>query len=257
MPPSDTSTPFADFDFDLGRAVTLQLVEALDRLPRGAMESEWLHQLESRPGVYELFHDDTLVYIGKSKSSLSNRLKRHHKSLRGRRNINMDRMAFRALYIHPNWTPSTHEDALLQHFQNQCSWNYSGFGSNDPGRERDTTIKPPEGFDQQYPIKDDWECPTVHPGTWGVLDLLRELKATLPYLLRFEGRTGNGHVDFQSRTVEVPRMAMTAKELLALAASSLPSGWQATVFPSHMILYKESRPYIYGRVIWPVSEPQA
>jgi hypothetical protein len=29
------------------------------------------------------------------------------------------------------------------------------------------------------------------------------------------------------------------------------TGWQATAFPSHMIMYKERRTYMHGSVIWP------
>ena len=43
---------------------------------------------------------------------------------------------------------------------------------------------------------------------------------------------------------------MTAEELLRTIAEALP-GWQATAFPSHMILYKESRRYTYGEVLSP------
>ncbi len=43
---------------------------------------------------------------------------------------------------------------------------------------------------------------------------------------------------------------MSARELLRTVAQALP-GWQATAFPSHMILYKEHRTYIHGEVIWP------
>jgi hypothetical protein len=44
---------------------------------------------------------------------------------------------------------------------------------------------------------------------------------------------------------------MTATEILRLIAQALP-GWQATKFPSHMILYKEQRTYAHGKTIWPV-----
>jgi hypothetical protein len=51
-------------------------------------------------------------------------------------------------------------------------------------------------------------------------------------------------------TVNVPQDGMTARDLLRTVAEALPS-WQATAFPSHMILYKEQRTYTHGEVIWP------
>ncbi len=47
---------------------------------------------------------------------------------------------------------------------------------------------------------------------------------------------------------------MTARELLVLIASKLPGEWQATITPSHMLLYKESgAKYPDMEVAWPVA----
>jgi len=87
--------------------------------------------------------------------------------------------------------------------------------------------------------------------------MLKSLKRGLPYLLRFQtGRrqSQTPHEDYRDLIISVPRDRMTAEELLRAIAQTLP-GWQATAFSSHLILYKESREYTYGRVIWPPPKP--
>jgi hypothetical protein len=46
---------------------------------------------------------------------------------------------------------------------------------------------------------------------------------------------------------------MPARDLLRTIAQHL-AGWQGTISPSHMILYKESKSYTHGEVIW--AEPE-
>jgi hypothetical protein len=81
------------------------------------------------------------------------------------------------------------------------------------------------------------------------------IKASLPYVFRYElansKRWRDGHPDYNERTLTVADDNMGAVALIASIAEQLP-GWQATSFPSHIILYKEDRKYKYGRVIWPV-----
>jgi hypothetical protein len=77
----------------------------------------------------------------------------------------------------------------------------------------------------------------------------------LPYLLRYETEkkySNRPHADHVVVLVNVPRDDMSAEDLLRAIAQALP-GWQATASPSHMILYKESRRYTYGDVIWPTA----
>ena len=134
------------------------------------------------------------------------------------------------------------------------SWNGSGFGSNDPGRERETTNKPLEGFDARYPLDIDRAEIMLEPGTYTVGDALTRLKAALPYTLRYETERGargraqrhRPHPDLQAATVTIPAGPLTTRRLLQMVLASVPEGWQATYFPSHVILYKEDRTYTHG-----------
>lgn len=73
----------------------------------------------------------------------------------------------------------------------------------------------------------------------------------MPFVLRYEAVNKNyrqGHPDYNDLSVVVPSTAMPVNGLLRLITERIP-GWQSTQFPSHIILYKESREYIHGTVI--------
>ncbi|MDP8981255.1 MAG: hypothetical protein M3O35_11780, partial [Acidobacteriota bacterium] len=177
----------------------------------------------------------------------------------GRRNINVDDVGFKCLFVHANWTTLAPEDSLIKHYrkagEGECAWNGNGFGQHDPGRERETTNKPPDGFDAQYPIRQDWVCDWIKAGEPNVAALLKSMKAKLPYLLRYQTakkKSRNPHADYDDVTVAIAQDGRTAKDLLRTITVAL-AGWQATAFPSHMILYKEHREYEHGEIIWPLK----
>lgn len=165
-------------------------------------------------------------------------------------------MAFTCLTVSKNWTTLAPEASLINYYKNEpggCEWNGKSFGPHDPGRNREQTNKPPFGFDSQFPIRDDWPCGNVTAGKWNARDLLVLMEAELPYDLRFQvvnkKKYRDGHPEYNNAAVVVPAPGMPANELLRLITEQLP-GWQATSFSSHMILYRESREYIHGTVIW-------
>jgi hypothetical protein len=73
------------------------------------------------------------------------------------------------------------------------------------------------------------------------------MKRELPFLLRYQQPSA----DYEGVSVTVPNAGMAATELLRLIAAALPTGWQATRFPSHVILYKKIREFQYGVTIYP------
>jgi hypothetical protein len=166
-------------------------------------------------------------------------------------------MGFKCLFVHPNWTNLAPEHAPIKYYRDAgeglFAWNRNGFGPHDPGRERETTNKAPDGFDAQYPIRQDWACDWIKAGDRNVADLLKSIKGKLPYLLRFQPASQGSqkpHADYKDLTITVPRDDMSARDLLRTLAEA-PPGWQAMAFPSHMILYKERRIYTHGQGIWP------
>jgi hypothetical protein len=247
---------FNHFEIDIISALSSQLIAAFADLDIGALTHGQIELLPKGQGVYKLFHRGKLAYVGKA-TQLRNRLGEHRFKISGRQNIELSEVGFKCLFIHRNWTALAPENSLIQHYravgEGECAWNGNGFGPHDPGRDRETTDKRPDGFDSQYPIREDWVCESVLSGSHNALELLRNIKANLPYLLRYQTdgkKSTKPHVDYQNLTIAIPRDQITAIELLRTIAQALP-GWQATAFPGHMILYKESRTYKHGKPIWP------
>ncbi len=234
------------FELDIVAALTHLLTQAFDELESGELNDENLGEVPAKPGVYQLYRSSTRVYVGKA-GQLRGRLKQHRKNLSGRQNIQESEIRFTCLSMGSN-IHAVSESSLINYYS--CPWNTNGFGNHDPGRNREETNKPPDGFDQQFPIRGDWPCADITAGDWNCGELLRRMKNQLPFLLRYQ-RTKNGHPDYNDSFIHVPQTGMPAEDLLRLIAQNLP-GWQATRFPSHLILYKEHRQYLHGIAIWPV-----
>lgn len=238
-----------DFDLDLARAITEQLVETFEQMPASSLTAEALAESRDVPGVYQLYVKELIVYVGKSDSSLRNRLARHMWALTGRMNISIGEVTFKAIHLSRNWSALTTEAALITHF-GRTPWNNSGFGSNDPGRNRDNTAVPADSFDGMFPIDPDVGV-QVAPGEKTVEELLGQLKEHLPYLLRY-GTSAAEREELRATKVVVPQGQTTARGLLLLAARALPNGWQATILPGRMLFYRERATYTAGQVIWPL-----
>lgn len=249
--------PFqADFDLDIPKAIHEQLLAAFETLDPEPLTKAHLDGplgVVRAPGVYGLHLDDVLVYVGKA-DDLAKRVDQHRTKVMGRQHLDLGSVRFKAVSIHRNWNAYAPESILMDHYKalGLCEWNGSGFGPHDPGRNREETNKPPDGFDAQYPIRADWSCEWIAAGQHPVLDLLVTMKERLPFLLRYQlpkgGYWKRGHPDFAHHIVTVPQAGMSARDLLGLVVANLP-GWQATAFPSHLILYRENRDYGYGTVI--------
>ena len=223
-----------------------QLTAAFEGLEPGALNEENLAIVPAKQGVYHLFRNGVLVYVGKA-ASLKRRLKQHRFKLMGRNKIHIEEITFTRLTVHRNWTALAPESSLIAHYKDQpgnfCEWNGNNFGIHDPGRERETTNKAPDGFDSQFPIRDEWPCVEVTAREWNIRELLVQMKKELPFLLRFQVTNPQkyraGHADYNNLTVLVDQADKPVSELLRLITQRLP-GWQATCFPSHLILYKGS-----------------
>jgi len=238
----------AYFDIDLPRALREQLVEALAQVETGALTASNLDEVPLSRGVYQLYLFGELVYVGKA-SRLRTRLTKHLHKIQGRSGLDLATVSFKCLWMSPNWITLAPESQLIALYKAQGTaiWNGNGFGPNDPGAGREDRNKPPALFDQLYPIRESWPCDFISPGNWDVRTLLLRMKKNLPFLLRFQ----KSSPDYTGVSVEIPQGGMPASELLRLVAQALPSGWQATRFPSHMILYNRIRVFQYGTIIYP------
>lgn len=252
---------FQQFEFNLPSALQSELINLLDGMSATPLNKTAAAAIAEVQGVYQLFHNGALVYIGKTdaEAGLKTRLSRHAKKTLHRPTFTGN-VTFKAVRIMV-FAAMDLETQLIKHYRGPntgaAAWNGSGFGSNDPGRERETTNKPPKGYDPQYPISIDLPDTYVPEGATTVAEALATLKAAVPYTIRYEtlrGASGRAlanqpHPDLVTTPMTIPAGPQTVRQLLTLIRTTLGVDWQATSFVSHVILYKETRSYSYGVVI--------
>lgn len=247
---------FKEFEFNLPRALLHDLVELLDGMDRAPLDAATVDSyIPEEQGVYQLFLDDTLTYVGKtdSEAGLNQRLGRHAKKIQQRHNLDPKRVSFKAVRIFV-FTAIDLETQLICHYSatgKKPAWNQSGFGANDPGRERDTTTLKDGHFDLLYPINIDVPLgASASAGIFPVADVLSTLKTEIPYVIRYQnegGKSRKPHVDLVSTNVKMPIGGHTARSVLKIVQEALGSDWQVTVQPGYIIIYKERKAYPHAR----------
>lgn len=235
---------YCEFEFDLPGALLVRLVEVLDGLDRAPLTQMGLEGVPDAQGVYQLFLDGKLVYIGKTdaEAGLRKRLERHTRKILHRINLSPERVEYKAVRIYV-FTAIDLETQLIKHYAGEggTAWNNSGFGANDPGRRRDRTRIKDSNFDAQFPIDLDRALDISFADCETAAQALLRLKLAVPYTVRFEnsGRSRQPHSDFVSSRVSLASIRPTAREVLTSVVSSLPAGWQVTALRSHIVLYRE------------------
>lgn len=252
MPHNEDDTAAAHFEFDLATPFLAQLLAVFDSLGTSSLSTEQIAHLDAHQGVYGLYRNDAVVYVGKADNPVPERLTDHLVKIDGRRNISTDEMRFKVVYLAKTWVPLAPEKMMIAHFAKLggCEWNGNGFGPHDPGRNREKTNKPPEGFDSQFPIREDWPCEGIEAGPREANVLLQQIMRELPFCFRYQTDRPKawrqGSAEYNGKTLNVPTGKMRADQLIAEIARQLGSSWQATKFPSHIILYEENEEYDYG-----------
>ena len=240
---------FANLEFDLQGALIRQLVDLFDSMPKANLTAKALAAIPvDAQGVYQLFVKDEMMYIGKSdnEAGLLKRLSKHAGKVSGRKNLKPRDVHFKAVRLYV-FTVVDVEQQLIAHYKkgkDSISWNNSGFGSNDPGRERDTSKLKDNHFDKRYPI--DIDIP-IKLGDLGqeltVVDALERLKSKLPYLLRYQKRGPLSDIELKSSKIKIEKSSNTTREVLRKVAKSLGEEWQVTVLLGYIILYRETKTY--------------
>lgn len=237
------------FRLSITRALGDQLAEGLAQLEADPLDLDHVTELENRPGVYQLYEDGLLVYIGKADKSLQQRLLQHHDKIAGR--LNVGAMSFTCLYVDEDLHAVMPEQILIRRYksENLASWNFNGFGSNDPGRHRDKTIFEESHFDVQHPANLNIACVDVSAGTYAVDELLKKIKGSLPYVFRYESDALHGEV--QVKVVQDAPSADTLFEHVGRAVASIDPRWQITALPGYVIMYPSRASYPSARKIYP------
>lgn len=246
---------FDGFELELRDALRDQLTVLLDDMSHGPLEETTVRtQIPEAQGVYQLFLDEELVYVGKTDAAagLQKRLLRHSRKIHSRVGLDHGRVTFKAVRVYV-FTTVDLEELLIDHYKGvgaPMSWQHSGFGSNDPGRRRDTSI--PGSFDSNFPINLDIAVGVSSPAT--AASLLQELKNKLAYTVRFEGDSAasrNPHPDLVRTDVSLRQERDSVREILRQIARALGPAWQITALPGYVIVYRENRRYDAGTVLRP------
>lgn len=238
---------YRDFEFDLPGALLEHLVKVLDSMEVAPLNTDALSSIPDGQGIYQLFLGNKLVYIGKTdaQAGLLQRLARHSRKILHRRNLIPEQLSFKAVRVFV-FTAMDLETQLIKHYAGSVDgtpWNNSGFGSNDPGRNRDRTVIKGKNFDALFPIDIDRELEIDLAGEHFAGALCQVLKEHLPYTFRFEsegGRSRKPHEVLMKTKIVIPGCARTTRSVVTTITEQLPAGWQSTAFRSHIILYKES-----------------
>ncbi len=252
---------YTEFEFDLPNALLHALIDVFDSLTMAPLLPDQLAQIPQEQGVYQLFLVDDgvprLVYIGKTDaaSGLADRLRRHSKKVQHRLNLSPEAVMFKAVRVFV-FTAVDLEAQLIEHYDSiaKVQWNHSGFGSNDPGIERDTTKYKSDHFETQFPIDIHRQLDFEVPNPASASKILQILKSKLPYLIRFE-RLSKGsrvaHPDLEQTVVQLDAAgSATPENIICQVIGNLPPGWHATMLPSHIIIYKNDvRKFPSGKLI--------
>ncbi|MFF9522091.1 GIY-YIG nuclease family protein [Streptomyces achromogenes] len=238
----------AEFKLSITKALGDQLAAALEDLTPAPLTMGNIRSLRPLPGVYQLYRNDDLVYVGKADKSLPQRVERHLRKISGRRNISLAEMAFTCLYVEEDFGAVAPERLLINKHrgQGEVPWNYNGFGNNDPGKRRDTTEVDAGHFDRQYPINLEYSFPNpIASGPQGaeatLAELLAATKAALPYVFRYESSK-----TFEDIRVQLPTPHLTADEALRVISEHSPATWQVTALPGYVIMYGKTENYPSG-----------
>ena len=98
-------------------------------------------------------------------------------------------------------------------------------------------------FDREYPINADYPCEDI-PDRLAVGDLAQSLKKQLPFTFRYEDPKADG-----VKPLDLQGVPCTARALIGKIVAALGPQWQATIFVSHIILYREHRSYKHGQAL--------
>ncbi|MGA5701805.1 GIY-YIG nuclease family protein [Peterkaempfera bronchialis] len=229
----------AEFKLSITQALGDQLATALMGLSPAPLTEENIDRLPIHKGVYQLYRHGDPVYIGKADVTLSQRLRRHLKKLSGRDNIHLEWMTFTALSVDEDFAAVAPEKLLIDRFQGngQAPWNENGFGINDPGVERDTTVYSDDHFDRLYPAKLDWVIRDLPLGAQSLRSALKFAKDALPYTFRYAYHRTKNESYYEQFKVVIEQSEMTANEFFRFVSAQLPKPWRVMVLPGYAVMY--------------------
>jgi len=251
---------YVEYEIDVEKVLRQELPGVVARAAIAPLTPQAIAALpEKAKGAYVLFEDGHPVYAGKTdtRHGFRSRLAKHHNTIQARQGLDPARIGFKAVRIMV-FSNFDVEAILIKELREKdptaLRWNFSGFGSNDPGHNREA--QEPADFDKERPVDIDKAIISPLQGrSVGVLDLLISLKDQLPYTFRYETDAKGtksayytvGHIEQrEAAPIQLPDAPFTVRQAVQWALNVLPAGWRATVFPDRVILYRETTPYPYA-----------
>jgi len=248
-----STSGYGEFELDIPTIMRGTLPAYFDKLEAAPLTFEEVSKIpEGAQGAYCLFLNEGLVYVGKTdaEAGFRQRLTRHFYNVQHRKNLNPSSITFKAVRVFVFSTFDL-ETMLINEYTkvlgSRPAWNTSGFGSNDPGRNREEQA--PAQFDLLYPVDIDRHIDVPSPGEHDILLVMLLLKNHLPYVFRFEsdgpgrGAWRQGHAHMRGVKVRIPAVPLTTRIVLQACLDVMGPDWQATVMPNRVILYQENRTY--------------
>lgn len=253
---------YVEYEIDVEKVLRQELPDVIAKTTVAPLTLEAIAAMPERAkGAYVLFENGHPVYAGKTdtRHGFRSRLARHFHTIQDRQGLDPATIGFKAvrILVFSNFDV---EAILIKELRakdpSALLWNFSGFGSNDPGHNRET--QEPADFDKEHPV--DIDKPVDLPFTGssvGVVELLVGLKDRLPYTFRYETdvdesgkakRYTIGHVDQRDApAIQLQQGPVTVRTALELILQALPRTWRVTIFPDRVILYREKVTYPYAR----------
>jgi hypothetical protein len=208
-----------------------------------------------RTGVYRLRYEGRPIYAGKAKTSLLERLRNHYRHMGGRHGLDRALAECTFVVLPPPWDVRTNEEGLINYYREhgEASWNVDlyGFGSNDPGRNRDRSR--PSNYHQDHPARRDYQI-SVPSGNYTVEQVLKRVKRQTPYLVRYQTERLGDEPDWEeglARPVTLnSSYSGTIEDFLVRLCREYLWEWQLTYLPLGYILYKERYDYEHAVVLY-------
>ena len=237
--------PYRELEFDLPKALRARLVEMFSEMSTVPLSKEEIEsRIPNKQGVYQIFHAGQLVYVGKtdSETGLKSRLRRHCQKIQNRSGLDPSVVTFKAIRLFVFTVMDLETELIKEH---KPAWNGRGFGSNDPGRERDTTKIKPENFDARFPLDIHREVSVAfEPGEFSAEEAIKQIQARVPWKLRRQNRGGlKPHSDLEDARVTILGGLTSPWSVFEKVVQALPAGWQGVALKSHAILYKDTKIY--------------
>ena len=93
---------YVEFEFDLPEALLTRLINVFDGVESATLSKGNVDSIPEAQGVYQLFLDRSLVYVGKTdaEAGLRKRLERHALKVQHRRNLAPEQVSFKAVRIY-------------------------------------------------------------------------------------------------------------------------------------------------------------